>query len=186
MGDDDSWNWFLFWGGIFTMTRATTHLKNIKVNDEYGTPKNLFEIACMKYGIFPLIDICASFTNHVLPNFISKESNCFKHYINEDFFMNPPYSQIYKFMSYAYEQHRKFNVNALILTFAKVDTKWWHEFVEDYAEVHFIRGRIQFNDHTGNPTTFFDKKTQKLKNGHAPYPSCWIIFRKKGDLTVNA
>jgi len=48
--------------------------------------------------------------------------------------MNPPYSQIYSWIKYAYEQHQKHNVNALILTFGKIGVKWFHEFVYDRKE----------------------------------------------------
>lgn len=67
----------------------------------------------------------------------------------------------------AYQEHLKHNVNGLILTFAKTDTKWWHNFVEDKAEVHFIEGRIRFLD-KGNVSGY-----------PAPYGSCWIIYRAK-------
>lgn len=162
------------------MTRATTHLKNINVNDEYGTPKRVFERACNDFSIFPTIDICASKNNHVVSNYLTKFDNCFMHNIEEDFFMNPPYSKIKSFMRFAWEQHHRNDLNALILTFAKTDTEWWHDYVENQAEVHFIKGRIQFNDFEGNPTKIFDRKTGQLKNGFAPYGSCWIIFRMKG------
>lgn len=42
--------------------------------------------------------------------------------------MNPPYSEINLWMKKAWLQHKKYNVNALILVFAKTSTKWWHEF----------------------------------------------------------
>ena len=73
--------------------------------------------------------------------------------------------------------NQKNQVNALILTFAKTDVKWWHDFVEDTAEVHFIKGRIRFNDKDGKPAMFYDKRKQKYVKGCAPYGSCWIIFR---------
>lgn len=67
----------------------------------------------------------------------------------------------------AYSEHLNNNVNALILTFAKTDTKWWHKYVENKAEVHFIQGRIRF----------LDKGT--VSDYPAPYGSCWIIYRAK-------
>lgn len=66
-----------------------------------------------------------------------------------------------------YIQHLKHNVDGMILTFAKTDTKWWHEFVEDKAEVHFIKGRLRFN--SGGIRSAYP----------APYGSCFIIYRKK-------
>ncbi len=149
------------------MSRSTQHLQVIHRNDEYGTPKQYFGKACIEYKISPQIDICASKVNHVLPNYITKEQNCLKLDIKEDFFMNPPYSEVDEFMKFAYDQHIKNNVNVLILIYAKVDTRWWHQYVEGRAEVHNIRGRIKFNCKHGYQ-----------KDNCAPYPNCWVIFRK--------
>lgn len=161
------------------MTKAIEHLSYINIQDEYGTPKEVFEKACKKYNIHPTIDICGSEKNHVLENYYNKKQNCFTKEINEDFFMNAPYSEIAKFMGFAFAQHRNHNVSVLILAYSKTDTKWWHNYVEPYAEIHFIKGRIRFNDADGNPTV--NRKISSKKFGHkqsAPYPSCWIIFRK--------
>lgn len=147
-------------------SRAITILQIIKKHDEYGTPKELFYQACLKYKINPLVDVCASKYNHVLPNYITKEQNSLGFEWNFDFFLNPPYSEVKTFVGHAYKSFLKYNVNALILTYAKTDTKFWHQFVEGKAETHFIEGRIKFLNEFGLPT----------KNS-APYPSCWIIYR---------
>lgn len=70
-------------------------------------------------------------------------------------------------MKKAYSEHLNNNVNALILTFAKTDTKWWHKYVEKKAEVHFIEGRLRFLD------------GGKVSDYPAPYGSCFIIYRKQ-------
>ena len=67
----------------------------------------------------------------------------------------------------AYSEHLTNNVDGMILTFAKTDTKWWHKYVENKAEVHFIEGRLRFLD------------DGKVSEYPAPYGSCWIIYRKK-------
>jgi len=45
---------------------------------------------------------------------------------------------------------------------ARTDTSWWHDFVQPYAEVRFIRGRIKFS---GTDTS-------------APFPSALAVFRQ--------
>ena len=67
------------------------------------------------------------------------------------------------------------NVELMILAYAKTDTQWWHNFVENCptCEVHFIKGRIKFLDAKGYQT--------KLP---APYPSVWIIYRRKEEIIV--
>ena len=76
-------------------------------------------------------------------------------------------------MKKAYYQHLKHGIDGLILVFAKTDTKWWHSFVEDKAEIHFIRGRIKFF-----------KDGYETKNS-APYPSCFLIYRLERTLKLN-
>ena len=150
-------------------SRSAQHLHSINVQDEYGTPKKLFQNICKKYNIYPQIDICASKTNHVLPNYITKEQNCFSHSINQDFFMNPPYSRVSEFMGFAYEQHLLNNVSCIILTYSKTGTRWWHKYVQNIADyVEFQKGRISFLDENGNKTKYC-----------APYDSVWIVFKKK-------
>ena len=83
--------------------------------------------------------------------------------------MNPPYGKnvIDKWIKYAYEQHKKHNVTGIALIFSKTETKWWHKYIQDIADVHFIRGRVHFE---------LDGK--KVVNS-APYGSCWVIWRAK-------
>jgi len=150
-------------------SRSVQHLYSINVQDEYGTPKELFQKICDKYKIFPQIDICASDTNHVISNYITKEQNCFKYSITKDFFMNPPYSRVSEFMEFAYDQHIKNNVSCIILTYSKTGTRWWHKYVQGIADhVYFQKGRIRFLDDNGNRTKHC-----------APYDSVWIVFKKE-------
>ena len=149
------------------MNDVASHLKSIKVNDEYGTPPKLYFEVCSKYNIYPVLDVACSCTNRVCIDGFIKADQALDQEWNRDFFMNPPYSQIYPFMKKAYEQHIKHNVNALILIYSKTDTKYWHNFVTDkVTQIHFQKGRIEFLDSTGAPT-----------GDNAPYPSAWLIYR---------
>jgi len=143
-------------------------LKNIKIKDEYGTPKIIMEKIKMKYNVNPKLDVCASKENTKCINFFSNEDDALTQQWQHDFFMNPPYSRVKEFMKYAYGQHLKHNVTGTVLVYSKTDTKWWHEFVEEKAEVHFIPRRIHF-EVSGIGTI-----------NSAPYPSCVIIWRKNG------
>lgn len=150
------------------MSKAVAHLQGITVQDEYGTPFDKFKQAIADYHIYPGLDVCSNEANKKARNCYTKEQDALTKEWREDFFMNPPYSKIADFMRYAYKQHLRYNVNALILTYSKTDTRWWHDVVEGKAEIHFIKGRLKFMDEFGNPTKH-----------PAPYPSCWIIYRKK-------
>ncbi len=165
---------------MLAKTKCLEHLSHIRIQNEYGTPHELFNEACKEFNLDLKVDLSASDTNHVLPNYITKEEDLFTKEITEDSYLNPPYGRdIERFIQYTFEQHIKNNVNILLLTFSKTDTKWWHKYIEGRAEVHFIKGRIQFNDEYGNPKMLYDKKYHTWRKGFAPYPSAWAIFRKK-------
>ena len=150
-------------------SRSVQHLGSINVQDEYGTPKKLFQNICKKYDVYPKIDICASNTNHVVPDYITKEQNCLNYNIAQDFFMNPPYSRVSEFIEFACSQHVKNNISCIILTYSKTGTRWWHKYVQNIADhVDFQKGRIRFLDEDGNKTEYC-----------APYDSVWIVFKKK-------
>jgi hypothetical protein len=148
-------------------SHAVQHLRSINIGDEYGTPITMYFDACRRFNIHPKIDVAASYIHHVTDMFLTIVDNFLKCNVVLDFFMNAPYSRQYEFMRHAYELHKKNNLNVLILAYSKTDTKWWHEFVEEKAEVHFIKGRVKF---------FIDGK---LTKNSAPYPSCWIIYRRR-------
>ena len=147
--------------------KSIKHLANIKIHDLYETPPDLLREAYLKYGIYPELDVACNHKNYKCDHYLSETFDSLCRDWNMDFFMNPPYSKVEKFMKKAYYEHKAYNVNALILVYAKTDTKWWHSYVENKAEVHFIKGRIKF---------FLNG--YETKNS-APYPSCWIIYRKK-------
>lgn len=150
-------------------SRSVQHLGSINIQDEYGTPKELFQNICKKYDVYPQIDICASHVNHVVDNYITKEQNCFNYTITKNFFMNPPYSKVSDFMEFAYDQHLKNNVSCVILTYSKTGTRWWHKYVQGIADhVEFQKGRISFLDGNGHSTKHY-----------APYDSAWIVFKKE-------
>ncbi len=152
-----------------TKSKAVGHMAIIKKDDEYGTPNDMYWKGCKDYKINPKIDVCASKELHAISNnYLTIEDNFLETEVTEDAFMNPPYSDIYRCMERAYQQYLKYNRNWLILTFNKTDTRFWHNFVEDKAELHFIKGRIKFF-----------KNGFKTTNS-APYGSVWIIYRRKG------
>jgi len=180
------------------MSKAVEHLSHIIRKDEYGTSLIVYYDGCRKYDIHPILDVAASKINHVCSSYYTKADDALTMNWDVDFYMNPPYSKVAKFMKYAYEQHKKFNVNGLILTYSKTDTRWWHEYIEGKAEVHNIKGRLKFFDEFGKMPTYCKnckrsfsgiyicpKCNGKLVENVAPYPSCFIIYRKKEQIDKN-
>lgn len=150
-----------------------THLKNIGIFDLWETPEQFLEYACRKYHVEPILDVCCGKENKKCEIGLTEKDNGLAYDWPCDFFMNPPYSEVDKWVAKAYKEHIKNNVTGIALIYVKTDTKMWHKYIEGKAEVHFIRGRVQF---------LLDGRKSKNR---APYPSCWIIWRKKEKQNVN-
>lgn len=153
-------------------SKAVRHLSHIKIEDEYETPTDVFKNGCKKYGVKPLLDVCGSREHHKLKKYFKKSENALIKDWKYDFWMNPPYSKVAHFIKKAYEEHKKWNVNGIILVYSKTDTKWFNQFVYNQeknkwiGEFYPIPGRIKF------------WKNGKKTRFPAPYPSCFIIYRK--------
>jgi len=77
-------------------------------------------------------------------------------------FINPPYSEVAKWIKKGYEESLKGKL-CVFLVASRTDTKWFHEYVLPYAkEIKFIKGRLKFSGH----------------NNSAPFPSVIIIFNQ--------
>lgn len=175
------------------MSKSIQHLQDININDEWETRASDLRNAILKYKVNPVIDIFATRENKKCFQYYSKENSAFNHELRETCFANPMYSKIDECMKFLYYQHLSFNTEMLILTYSKTDTKWWHSYVEDRAEIHFIKGRLKFELDGIIPRycskvckevfieeiDFCPKCNSRLTKNSAPYPSCWIIYRKK-------
>ena len=76
-------------------------------------------------------------------------------------FCNPPYSDIARWVEKAFRETRNDNTLVVMLIPSRTDTKYFHNFIYQRAEVRFVKGRLKFND---------------SKNS-APFPSMIVIFR---------
>ena len=76
-------------------------------------------------------------------------------------FCNPPYSNISAWVEKAYRESRKDNTLVVLLIPARTDTKYFHDFIYNRAEIRFVCGRLRFNGLGQN----------------APFPSMIVIFR---------
>ena len=75
--------------------------------------------------------------------------------------MNPPYGrEIGKWIKKAYESSLN-GATVVCLLPSRTDTKWFHDYIYNKAEIEFIKGRLKF----GNS-----------KNS-APFPSMIVVFK---------
>lgn len=115
-----------------------------KKSDNWRTPKIRYE-AYMTNNYF---DPCPYESNFDGLNIEWKEKN----------FVNPPYSQISKWVDKSIEENKK-GKKVVLLIPARTDTKYFRKIVNYGAIIRFITGRLHFNN-----------------SNSAPFPSCYIIL----------
>ena len=83
-------------------------------------------------------------------------------------FVNPPYSKCADFIKKAHDEWMKGGKTIVMLINASTDTKAFHRYIKDKAEIRFVEGRIKFI----NP----DEPTKRAPNVKA---SIICVFRPK-------
>ena len=127
-------------------------------SDDWETPQFVFDMLNQEFALN--VDVCASTKNHKLPMWFSQEEDGLsKDWCGSRCWMNPPYGrEIGKWVKKAATGGAEVVVALLP---SRTDTAWWHDYIQDEAEVRFIRGRLKFGE---------------SKNS-APFPSCIVVFR---------
>ena len=90
-------------------------------------------------------------------------------YVNQNIFINPPFSILNKKEWIITIKQLLSNKNHIkILMPARVDTKQFHKLLELGFNVEFIKGRLKYND-----------------TKSAPFPSLWLIYGEKKEKRGN-
>lgn len=108
------------------------------------------------------LDVCATPENAKCKNFFTEKDDGLKQNWGGQgtIWCNPPYGrEVVKWVRKAYETSQQ-GETVVMLLFVRTDTKWFHDYVKDKAEIRFIKGRLKF----GNS-----------KNS-APFPSMVVIY----------
>lgn len=128
-------------------------------SDNWATPQDFFDKLNQEFNF--TLDPCASSENAKCKNFYTKEDNGLtKSWDNNVVFCNPPYGRVLKDWVKKASEARGGVVVMLIP--ARTDTRYFHEYIYNKAEIRFIKGRLKFGD---------------SKNS-APFPSMVVIFNK--------
>lgn len=78
--------------------------------------------------------------------------------------LNPPYgSELKHWIKKAYEESNQPGTLVVMLIPSRTDTRFWHDYVMNAAEIRYIKGRIKFKG---------------TKTG-APFPSAVVVFGRK-------
>lgn len=75
-------------------------------------------------------------------------------------FCNPPYSEISKWVKKCYEEGHKENTLVALLIPSRTDTRYFHDYIINRAEIRFVKGRLKFGD----------------SKSSAPFPSMLVIY----------
>jgi len=152
------------WGASGVLHSATDEDKG---SDDWRTPREFFEAFRTRYDL--TIDAAASEANAMLPRYWTKQHDALSlSWRQQDrrarVWVNPPYGRgIDKWIAKAVEESRD-GLTVVLLTFARTDTRWWHDLVLPNATaIWFVRGRLHFTQPDG-------------KTGPAPAPSAVLVF----------
>ena len=133
--------------------------------DNWGTPQELFDKLNDEFCF--TVDLCADDLNHKVDKYYTKENDGMLAEIKgERVFCNPPYGkQIGQWVKKCSESEAL----SVMLLPARTDTKWFHEYIYNKAEIRFLKGRLKF---TGGGTV-----------NSAPFPSMIVIFNNKNNIS---
>lgn len=134
-------------------------------SDDWATPQDFFDTLNKEFHF--TLDPCADDLNHKCEKYYTKEDDGLKQdWSGEIVFCNPPYGRdmtkwVRKCFNEVYAGDCKC---AVMLVPARTDTRWFHDYIYQRAELRFIKGRLKFGE---------------SKNS-APFPSMVVVFRGVG------
>jgi len=111
---------------------------------EYSTPLEIVNPLIKEFGL--TIDVCASKSNHKLPDYWTKKDNALTKVWKGNCWMNPPFSrELSKWAKKAFLETIHYGGTKVCLLPVRSNTKWWAE-ISPHAEVRFINGEVNFNN----------------------------------------
>lgn len=123
--------------------------------DMWATPKDFFDKMNAEFGFN--LDVCATKENAKCEKFYTEQDDGLQKEWGGGCWCNPPYGrEIGKWVKKASES----NFCVMLLP-ARTDTRWFHDYIYNKAEIRFLKGRLKFGD---------------CKNA-APFPSMIVIFK---------
>ena len=126
---------------------------------EWETPDELFNKLNSEFGFE--VDVCATKENRKCDKYWTiKDDGLSKNWNKYRCWCNPPYGrEIGKWIEKA-----SLSENLVVMLIpSRTDTKWFHNYIYNKAEIRFIKGRIRFGDSVNS----------------APFPSMIVIFKSR-------
>ena len=126
--------------------------------DQWATPQEFFDKLDDEFHF--TLDVCADETNYKCNQYFTKSDDGLKMAWGGIIWCNPPYGREIGEWVKKCSKHKG---TAVMLLPARTDTRWFHDYIYNKAEIRFIKGRLKFGG---------------SKNS-APFPSMVVIFRKE-------
>ena len=129
-------------------------------SDEWATPQELYDELNKRFTF--TLDPCSTNENHLCDKYFTKEDDgLLKSWKGETVFVNPPYSNIKKWVEKCYTEHETNGTIVVMLIPSRTDTIYFHNYIYHKADIEFIKGRLHFSN---------------SKNS-APFPSMIVIYK---------
>lgn len=129
------------------------------VDDEFWTPRPLYESLIKQYNFQPILDVAANKENTRCSLFLTDALHESWNHARRAVWCNPPHSKTAEFIARAESQHKRWGMKIMMIVPANVGgTKMFHKYIEDHREYHFIEGRPQFLKH-GRPSEHPSRNT---------------------------
>lgn len=131
--------------------------------DEWETPQEFFDELNREFRFD--LDACADEKNHKCDKYFTVQQDGLKqNWCGYTVFCNPPYGRtIWKWVDKCFQEVYAGSCKcAVMLIPARTDTKWFHQYIYNKAEIRFLRGRLKFGG----------------SKNCAPFPSMVVIYRK--------
>ena len=145
-----------------TMTKQASKQALFTSNsDEWETPSDLF-MQLDKEFHFTLDPCCTEHNAKCKRYFTKHENGLMQSWNGETVFCNPPYSGIAEWVRKAYEESLNKGTTVVLLIPSRTDTRYFHDYILDHAEIRFIRGRLRFSG----------------SKNRAPFPSLIAVYRE--------
>ncbi len=127
--------------------------------DAWETPQALFDALDREFQFE--VDVCATADNAKCARYFTPEQDGLRQRWEGTCWMNPPYgAEIGRWVQKAYESSL-FGATVVCLLPARVDTRWWHQYVTLAAQIRYLPGRLRFGG----------------AKHSAPFPSAIVVFR---------
>jgi phage N-6-adenine-methyltransferase len=127
--------------------------------DEWITPDEVVEEFAQRYAVATIegwkvfnLDPCARADNSQAMFYYDQAADGLAQEWFGVVFVNPPYSNPGPWCQKAAEEVAAGHAQRVVMLLPpSIDTDWFHDWVQPFADVEFRRGRIAFLDYTGEP-----------------------------------